>query len=574
MISQDDINVFEPDLLDRAVTGYEENVPLLAQIAAGFTPPGMAMDIAAAGKYGRDAARNIAEGDYGKAALYGGIAGLSALGAIPLFGELFRGPKALLKGIDVSKADEVVDIQKINRPKDSAGNVFKSEQKRVDQATELLKKSATEGKYKGVQLDKRQPIEVLKKPDGTYDQLGGKSTLEALEAGGEKQIPVKIFDSAQDYNTYDFIRKNNKNIKRQADAQRLLPTTGNPTFEAPVREFGNKMEEQFKFAFNKHQGDITDVNQLFERAKRLNPEFQSTIAKVRKDLNLQQGFNPVGGKSIGDIDEVTGFPVGEVKLISRMKEKAFGKYEGDFSQITDPLRTRIIVNNPLEEKLAAEQISKLLPTVDGERVLMKASGYMDRKLNVQFTGANGEKIIGEVAIVTRPMLDAAEKGHVFYEAYRKKNFGLPDGTDIKKIEAEGKRLEKAMKDIYEEAGKKIDPAFYQDAIEKFFKGGYVSSGRSGRLSPITPNMFSNSDFDNLEPSIKKSFTWSGVASLQPSASLRTRNIKPLLFSGVTATMTAGDRSQAKYDVIKFSTDSNIQKFTNNYNTKDINIFDT
>jgi hypothetical protein len=39
-------------------------------------------------------------------------------------------------------------------------------------------------------------------------------------------------------------------------------------------------------------------------------------------------------------------------------------------------------------------------------------------------------------------------------------------------------------------------------------------------------------------------------------------------------MTAGDRSQAKYDVIKFSTDSNIQKFTNNYNTKDINIFET
>ena len=143
-----------------------------------------------------------------------------------------------------------------------------------------------------------------------------------------------------------------------------MPTAGNPTFEAPVREFGNKMEKQFKLAFNKHQGDITDVNQLFERAKRLNPEFQSTIAKVRKDLNLEQGFNPVGGKSIGDIDEVTGFPVGEVKLIPRMEEKAFGKYEGDFSQITDPLRTRIIVNNPLEEKLAAEQISKLLPTAE------------------------------------------------------------------------------------------------------------------------------------------------------------------------------------------------------------------
>ena len=29
----------EKDLLDRAVEGYEENVPLPAQILAGFTPP-------------------------------------------------------------------------------------------------------------------------------------------------------------------------------------------------------------------------------------------------------------------------------------------------------------------------------------------------------------------------------------------------------------------------------------------------------------------------------------------------------------------------------------------------------
>ena len=49
-IDLDSIDVFQPDALDRAVTGYEENVPLAAQIVAGLTPPGMAMDIAAAGR--------------------------------------------------------------------------------------------------------------------------------------------------------------------------------------------------------------------------------------------------------------------------------------------------------------------------------------------------------------------------------------------------------------------------------------------------------------------------------------------------------------------------------------------
>ena len=153
----DNVNIFAPekDILDRAVEGYEENVPLVGQIAAGFTPPGMAMDLVAAGKYGRDAVRNIAEGEYGKGALYGGIAGLSVLGAIPLFGELARGPKGLLKGIDLTKADEVVDIKNINRPKDLEGNVVRSEKKRVDQATELLNKSASASAYKGVQQNKR-----------------------------------------------------------------------------------------------------------------------------------------------------------------------------------------------------------------------------------------------------------------------------------------------------------------------------------------------------------------------------------------------------------------------------------
>ena len=119
MVSQDNINVFEPDLLDRAVTGYEENVPLLAQIAAGFTPPGMAMDIAAAGKYGRDAARNIAEGDYGKAVLYGGIAGLSALGAVPILGDLARGPKSVLKQMMLRNQgiraldEDILDLNKV-----------------------------------------------------------------------------------------------------------------------------------------------------------------------------------------------------------------------------------------------------------------------------------------------------------------------------------------------------------------------------------------------------------------------------------------------------------------------------
>ncbi len=583
----DSIDIFTPqqDLLDRGVIAYEENVPLIGQIAAGFTPPGMGIDLLSAGKYGRDAFRDFASGQGKEGAINLGIAGLSALGAIPLIGDLARGPKSflrqaltpktkdpLLKGIDTSQADEIVDIKNITKPKDIKGKQVKSEEKRVGEATRLLEKSGAGSSYKGVSIEKRQPIEVLKRPDGTFQQLGGKATLDALDAAGSKQIPVKVFDNLQEYNTFDFIRKKNKNLKRKTDSLKLLPTKGNPTFESPVRELGNKMEQQFKLSFNAHQGDIKSAQQLFDRARSLNPQFQTAIDGVRDSLGLGKGFNPVGGKVIGDIDEATGFPVGEVKLMPRTIEKVMTKYDGDFSQITDPIRTRIVVNTPQQEKQAAEAISKLFPTVDGERVLMKKSGYLDRKLNVQVTGPNGEKIIGEIGIVTQPMLDAADKAHGFYEAYRKTNFGLRDGTDIRKIKAEGLRLEKAMQEIFEAAGKDIDPNFFKDVVERFFSGGYVSAGKSGRLSPMTPNMFSNSDFDNLEPSTKKSFTWSGVASLQPSSVSVTGNVNPLLFSGVTSTITAGDRSQEKYNVSKTSIDPILQKSAQNYNLDDIDIF--
>jgi len=520
------------------------------------------MDLVAAGKYGRDAVRNIAEGEYGKGALYGGIAGLSVLGAIPLFGELARGPKGLLKGMDASKADEILSIKDINKQKDIYGNVFTSTQSRVKEAEDLLNKSAAEYTYKGVKQTKRQPIEVLKKIDGSYEQLGGKSTLEALEASGVKRIPVKTFDSKASFKTYDANRKRIKDAKRLDDSRKLQPQIGNPTFEGPVRQFGNKTEEQFKFTFNDHQTGVTSAPQMFERAKRLNPEFQKQVAKVADDLGVDQGFNPVGGKATGEIDELTGFPVGEVKLMPRMIEKVNHKYEGDFSQITDPIRTRIVVETPQQEKLIAERIANIFPTVDGERVLMKKSGYLDRKLNVQFTGANGENIIGEIGIITRPMLDGAHEAHDIYEAFRKTNFGLsPTATPIQ-IRMEGLRLEKQMKDIFEPKGKLIDPKFYEDIIERFNRGGYVNAGRSGRLSPITPNMFSNSDFDNLEPSMKKSFTWSGVASLQPSSSFNTRNMYPLSSVGDMFTRTAADRSQEKYSV---SIPQSLQENAQTYN---------
>ena len=95
-----DIDIFDKDLLDRAVETYEEEVPLLAQIGIGFTPQGLAIDAAETAKYGRDAFREFSKGNVKSGFMNTGIAGLSALGAVPFIGDTLKhfGKKPLKKG--------------------------------------------------------------------------------------------------------------------------------------------------------------------------------------------------------------------------------------------------------------------------------------------------------------------------------------------------------------------------------------------------------------------------------------------------------------------------------------------
>ena len=85
----DDIDIFEPDALDRSVEAYE-NLPLPAQIAAGFTPAGLAADVATAAKYGRDAVRQLVAGKYGEAAAPAILAALAGVGLIPVVSDIAK----------------------------------------------------------------------------------------------------------------------------------------------------------------------------------------------------------------------------------------------------------------------------------------------------------------------------------------------------------------------------------------------------------------------------------------------------------------------------------------------------
>ena len=226
-----------------------------------------------------------------------------------------------------------------------------------------------------------------------------------------------------------------------------------------------------------------------------------------------------------------------------------------------------------EEEAVAAAIASKYKVFDKGRDI-KPEGFVDRKLNIEFTGANGETLIGEVGIITAPMWRASDRGHVFYEEFRSLfPKGMPsDPVELAKIGDDivkkGNALMEEMDAIFKEAKDQIDPGFY-DEIKKFACGGYVTAGSSGRSAPMTPNFVSKSVLDIFEPSTKKSATCLGSANVQSELP---GDIKKPKYPSFTGLITAGPSSQPKYNV-SFSITPSLQKFTNNYNPKDVNIFE-
>jgi len=376
--SINDVDIFEPqkDLLDKSVEAYDENVPLLAKLAIGFTPQGLAVDGAELVKYGRDAYRDFGSGDFKEGAMNLGLAGLSGIGFIPFAGDLVK--------------------------------------------------------------------------------AGGKEVL--------KRAPQKFIDMK---------------------AKKLVPIKGNPTFEGPVRDNSPRIEKALDKQMNKHQQDSPSLFDLFRRAKNANKPFQKEIDDVAMNFKLRTAGSP--GEVITDpellkhIDPKTGFDIrtgnlpGEVKTIKSITRKAVDKYDGDFRQISDVIRTRVIANTTQEADDFAREIASRYPTKDSGNQL-SGLGLRDRKLNIQYTGPNGEKIIAEIAIVPQAMKNASELTHKPYEAWRVLTGEYKNVKDIPpQVLDQLDELKQIQLDIFADAEKSLDPSWLSnDIVKKFAKGGAVA----------------------------------------------------------------------------------------------------
>ena len=234
-----------------------------------------------------------------------------------------------------------------------------------------------------------------------------------------------------------------------ADTPRLdMPETGRPVHAADMSP------EEFKNVTNNmygHQGDLKTPQEMVARANRIGPQFQDAIRDITDQLGL------VKSETFG------------IKELRSLTDKMDRGYKLD--RVTDPIRTRIMINTAEEADQVARMISDIMPVQDRGWQRLGPSGYFDRKLNVLYTSPSGEKLIGEVQITLPRMSEAVTPpkglGHRYYEVEREliRIYGSEDA-----IPSTHRRrfnwARQQMKDMYSEIEASADPKIVESIMVK------------------------------------------------------------------------------------------------------------
>ena len=397
-------------------------------------------------------------------------------------------PKPNISGIDIKGSDFTLPLNKIKFDIGADGKpLMSNDPNRINLADKLLKIGEEGFTYKGVSANPRQPLEVLRNPDNTYTLLGGKSSFEALGSRGNvNEVPVKVFNSRDNYKTYEFERKKAKNQKRFEDATKLQPEIGNPTFEPPMRQISPKLENEVANIFTRNNNaglfsTIDDAESVANEARKIAgsmaKEYVDEIEAVgkrvtdkyfekykgKRDELFEYTVNPGESKKITFDAEYPEIQDGVIKKVPRMVEKASQKYNDNIGRITDLLRTRIIAEDTASADLIVQELHKNYKVIDSG-FQKNPHGYIDRKLNIVFEakeGPNaGKSIVAEVSLGPSQMQKASEENHKFYETWRELQTKV---KGQKRVKASDRKILNELVEIMQkrfgEAEEKIHPSW-------------------------------------------------------------------------------------------------------------------
>jgi hypothetical protein len=241
------------------------------------------------------------------------------------------------------------------------------------------------------------------------------------------------------------------------------PAVGMPVNFSGLRQAGVSPQElrQIDESFRTHQGAVQSVDELVSTAARVDPLFQESVLDVA---------NSIGGTYVQ----------GPLKTPESISEKLVRK-GGSAAEVPDSVRATILVQNNEQAEEAIRQIAGRYPMIDEGWQRVPSNGYIDRKLAIQFTGPNGERLLGEIQINTPPMQTVKDTiGHTLYEVERRLIQQSGGVTQMSPEELMRYRsVVEQQSQVYGEAASSIDPSIIKQVTDKRARGGYI--GRLGRL---------------------------------------------------------------------------------------------
>lgn len=235
------------------------------------------------------------------------------------------------------------------------------------------------------QVEKRDPIEVEKHPDGTYRVTDGNGTLTGVKKHGWKSLPVKVKQPA-------------------AGGGGQVPELFKPE-EADLPAAPSQPTKDPEELFAKSHETLAELQEWLDRDKGICPDLgykTMTTSPEKADMTQPGGMLFIAG----------------VKGMDRARQKVETDYGGDWSKLRDTVRCSIAVDTmaDLEKTMAALRAGGMeLAAKPKDRMTSPTeSGYRDISMNVRFKSG----IIGEVQLHLKSMLVAKSAGHKHYETER------------------------------------------------------------------------------------------------------------------------------------------------------------
>jgi hypothetical protein len=254
-------------------------------------------------------------------------------------------------------------------------------------------------------------------------------------------------------------------------ASREVPTTEplKPRSENAVTErvVGQGQEQQYRGARPVVQGEGLDRNvtpnqpaqgdeagggdrvQQAKSREQVAEELKPRIEKAKAD-------HPDYTKFVQDLAAKLDRPafIAPVKEFDRALDKAMSDYDGDPSQVSDLLRSTIVVDSPKEVGEAIKRISETAPTLKTRNLYgVTTSGYRDGLAKIKLNGD-----VTEVQANTPEMVGAKEQAHPLYTLQAKiERKAADEHRDLKPSELKLSNLiTSRMKDLYDEAATRND----------------------------------------------------------------------------------------------------------------------